>query len=70
MKLAETARPGFWRRSHHLDKMSLKDLVIAYAQYPAIIGYVLLSVAAIGLYAWRPAPLAPTLLAIAVASVV
>lgn len=61
-------RPSFWRREHHLDKMTLKELVIAYAQYPAIIAYVLLSAIAIGLYIWRPAPLVPTLITIAVAA--
>jgi sterol desaturase/sphingolipid hydroxylase (fatty acid hydroxylase superfamily) len=50
--------------------MSLKELVVAYFQYPAIIAYLTLSVAAIAAYAWRPAPLAPTLAAIAAASLV
>jgi sterol desaturase/sphingolipid hydroxylase (fatty acid hydroxylase superfamily) len=44
--------------------MSLRELVVAYFQYPAIIAYLLLSAAAIALYAARPAPLAPTLIAI------
>ncbi|HEV2747819.1 MAG TPA: sterol desaturase family protein [Allosphingosinicella sp.] len=48
--------------------MSLRDLVVAYAQYPAIIGYVLLALAALGLFAWRPAPLLPALLAAAAAA--
>ncbi len=70
MRIAQSLRPSFWRREHHLDKMSFKDLVVAYAQYPAIIAYVLLAVAAIGVYAWRPAPLVPTLVAIGVAALV
>ena len=76
--MAETAqsptprswRPSFWRREHHLDRMTLKELVAAYFQYPAIIAYLALSVAAIGLFAWRPAPVVPTLIAIAAASLV
>ena len=68
MKLAQSIRPSFWRREHHLDKMTLKELVVAYAQYPAIIAYVLLSVAAIGVFAWRPAPLAPTMATILVST--
>ena len=36
-------RPAFWRREHHLDKMTLKELVVAYFQYPAIIAYLTLS---------------------------
>lgn len=68
MKTATTA--GFWNRAHHLDKMSFKELVVAYAQYPAIIAYVTFALAAIGVYAWTPAPLAPTLIAVVVASLV
>jgi len=40
--------------------MSFRELVVAYAQYPAIIAYALLAAAAIGYYAWKPAPLAQT----------
>ena len=54
MKIAQTLRPSFWRREHHLDKMTLRELVVAYFQYPAIIAYLALSVAAIGL---RTAPI-------------
>ena len=69
MKIAQTLRPSFWRREHHLDKMSFRELVIAYFQYPAIIAYLLLSAVAIGAFAWQPAPLVPTLLAIGVSSI-
>ena len=51
MKTAQTLRPSFWRREHHLDKMSFKELVVAYFQYPAIIAYLALSVVAIGVKA-------------------
>ena len=47
--------------------MTLKELVVAYFQYPAIVAYLALSAVSIGLYAWRPAPLAPTLASIVVA---
>ncbi|HEX8640781.1 MAG TPA: sterol desaturase family protein [Allosphingosinicella sp.] len=50
--------------------MSFKELVAAYFQYPAIIAYLALSAAAVAAFAWRPAPLAPTLAAIAAASLV
>jgi sterol desaturase/sphingolipid hydroxylase (fatty acid hydroxylase superfamily) len=50
--------------------MSFRELVVAYFQYPAIIAYLALSAAAIAAFAWRPAPLAPTLAAIAAASLV
>ena len=46
MKLATSMRPSFWKRSHHLDKMTLRELVIAYVQYPAIIAYALLALVA------------------------
>ena len=70
MKIAHSLRPTFWRREHHLDKMSLRELVVAYFQYPAIIAYLLLSAVSIGIYAWRPAPLLPTLAAVVAASLV
>lgn len=60
-------RSGFWSRSHHLDRMTLKELVVAYVQYPAIIAYLVLAAVAIGLAAWRPSPMLPTFAAIAVA---
>jgi len=67
VKLADTARPGFWKKSHHLDRMTLKELVVAYFQYPAIIAYLLLAAVATGLYVWRPAPLVQTLASIGIA---
>jgi sterol desaturase/sphingolipid hydroxylase (fatty acid hydroxylase superfamily) len=68
VKLVQSTRPGFWNRSHHLDRMTLKELVVAYVQYPAIIGYVLLSALAIGLFVWKPAPLLQTLVSVVVAA--
>ncbi len=68
MKPAQALRPSFWRREHHLDKMSFRELVVAYFQYPAIVAYLLLAVLSIGLFVSRPAPLAPTLAAVAVAT--
>ena len=70
MKLAQAIRPDFWRREHHLDKMSFKELVVAYFQYPAIIAYLALSAVCVALFLRYPAPLAPTLIAIAVAALV
>ena len=29
VKLAQSLRPSFWKREHHLDKMTLKELVVA-----------------------------------------
>jgi sterol desaturase/sphingolipid hydroxylase (fatty acid hydroxylase superfamily) len=50
--------------------MTLKELVIAYAQYPAIIAYVLLSIVAIGVYVRYPASPFETALAILLSSFV
>ena len=43
MKAGVLPKPGIWNRSHFLDKMSLRDLVIAYFQYYAIQVYLLLT---------------------------
>jgi sterol desaturase/sphingolipid hydroxylase (fatty acid hydroxylase superfamily) len=58
-------RPGIWSRDHFLDRMTLKDLVVAYFQYYAIQAYILLAVLAIAVAIWNP----PSLLAGAVAAV-
>lgn len=70
MKTAESASTSIWKKAHHLDRMTLKDLWIAYFQYPAILSYLALSAVSITLYLWRPAPLGQTLAAIAIAIVV
>ncbi len=51
----EVVTGGIWQRSHYLDRMTLRELWIAYFQYPAIIGYILLSAVAIGVWFARPA---------------
>src|SRR5687767_9412938 len=48
--------------------MGLKDLVVAYFQYPAILAYLFLAALAIAAFAWRPAPLVPTAIAVAAAT--
>jgi len=58
-------RPGIWNRKHHLDRMTLRQLVVAYFQYPAIMAYLALAAVSIGVYVANPAPLVPTLTAIA-----
>lgn len=62
-----TFRPSFWAKEHHLDRMTLRELVVAYFQYPAIVGYLACAAIATGLYVRHPARLVPTLLAMAVA---
>lgn len=69
MKLT-VIKPAFWTKDHHLDRMTLRELVIAYFQYPAIIGYLACSAVAIALFFRYPAPLMPTLAAIGVSMLV
>ncbi|WP_116235794.1 sterol desaturase family protein [Parasphingopyxis lamellibrachiae] len=44
--------------------MTLKELVVAYFQYPAIIAYLVLAVVSFGVYAWQPVPLVQTVASI------
>ena len=69
MKLT-VIKPAFWTKDHHLDRMTLRELVIAYFQYPAIIGYLACSAVAIALFFRYPAPLMATLAAIGVSMLV
>jgi hypothetical protein len=50
-------RPGIWNRAHHLDRMTLRDLVVAYFQYYAIQAYLLLTAVSIGVAIWSPTSL-------------
>ena len=70
MKTEQTLRTGFWNRSHYLDRMTLKELTVAYFQYPAIIAYLTLAVVSAGVYVWRPAAPVQTLASIAIAILV
>jgi sterol desaturase/sphingolipid hydroxylase (fatty acid hydroxylase superfamily) len=67
VKTAQTLRPSFWRREHHLDKMTFRELVIAYVQYPAIIAYALLALGAIAAFVVYPAAPLPTAVSIGTA---
>src|SRR4028119_672503 len=58
--MAET----IWKRSHYLDRMTLKELWIAYFQYPAIIAYLVLAVASAGLWFAFPASAMATVAAV------
>ena len=62
-----SVKPSFWRREHHLDRMNLKQLVVAYFQYPAVIAYLTLAAGSIGVWFWRPAGVLATIASIAVA---
>jgi sterol desaturase/sphingolipid hydroxylase (fatty acid hydroxylase superfamily) len=57
VKAAFWNRVGIWNRTHHLDKMTLRELVVAYFQYYAIQAYLLL--AAVSIYVAVAYPTAP-----------
>lgn len=67
MKSSHPNSGGFWNRSHYLDKMTLKELVIAYFQYPAIVVYLSLAGIAAGFWFRFPAPALQTAASIVVA---
>ncbi len=58
MIVQHAKRPGIWNRAHYLDRMTLKDLVVAYFQYYAIQAYLLLAALSIGVAIWSPPSLA------------
>jgi sterol desaturase/sphingolipid hydroxylase (fatty acid hydroxylase superfamily) len=64
MTTTNASQGGFWSRSHHLDKMTLRELVVAYFQYPAIIAYLSLGLISAGMWFAFPAPLLNTAVAV------
>ena len=63
-------RPGIWNRNHFLDRMSLKELVVAYFQYYSIQAYLLLATISIAIAIWNPPTLAQGILAWVAATVI
>jgi len=66
----DEAKLPFWKRSHYLDRMTFGQLVSAYFQHYTIVAYLAVAAASIALYFYLPAPLLPTLGAIAAALIV
>lgn len=64
MTTAHASQTRFWNRTHHLDKMTLRELVIAYFQYPAIIAYLSLGLVSAALWFAFPAPWLNTAVAV------
>ena len=62
---ADQADLPFWKRSHYLDRMSLRELVAAYFQHYTIMTYLGLAALCVIAFALRPAGLWQTLAAIA-----
>lgn len=65
MLLDHSKRPGIWSRAHFLDRMTLRELVVAFFQYYAIQAYIVLAVVSIAVAFWNP----PTLAAGAISGV-
>lgn len=56
----DTITKPIWKRSHYLDRMTLKQLWVAFFQHGAIIAYILVAAIAIGVWFVRPASLLAT----------
>ncbi len=52
---SEVTNGGIWNRSHYLDRMTLRELWVAYFQYPAIIAYLTLSLVSVAVWFAYPA---------------
>lgn len=63
-------RSGIWRREHHLNKMTLRELVIAFFQYYTVHAYILLSLISIGVAIWSPPTFLQGLVAVVAAVVI
>lgn len=63
--IVDIVSKGFWHRSHHLDRMTLRELVVAYFQHYAILCYLALTALSIGVFVMQPAPVLPTIATIA-----
>lgn len=60
-------RRGFWKKKHYLNKMTLRELVIAFFQYYAIQAYIVVGLAGIWLAVTNATALLPNLLAVGAA---
>lgn len=52
VKIGQSLKIGMWNKRHHLNKMTFKQLVVAYFQYYAIQAYLALSVVC-AIVAWQ-----------------
>lgn len=62
--MSSSVRPGIWKRSHYLDRMTLRQLWVAYFQYPAIVAYIALALASVLVWFEYPASLGQTALSV------
>src|SRR5438067_5458849 len=66
----DEARLPFWKRSHYLDRMSMRELVVAYLQHYTILAYLALTAMCAVVYALAPVGPVPTIAAIAAGALV
>lgn len=64
---ADQSHLPFWKRTHYLDRMTLRELTVAYFQHYTIVAYLAIAAACLAVYAAQPAPTLRTLGAIAAA---
>ena len=67
MKVADPTQSSFWTRSHYLDRMTFRDLVVAYFQHYTIMVYLACTLASFVVFALYPIGLVPTLECVAFA---
>jgi sterol desaturase/sphingolipid hydroxylase (fatty acid hydroxylase superfamily) len=60
----------FWKRSHYLDRMTLRQLIFAYFQHYTIISYLAIAAAALVVFALWPAGVLQTLACVVAAALV
>jgi sterol desaturase/sphingolipid hydroxylase (fatty acid hydroxylase superfamily) len=70
MRAEISTHDRFWRRSHHLNRMTMRELVAAYFQHPAIIAYLALAGIFIALAIAVPATTGQVIASIVIASLV
>lgn len=70
MTSASPTKATIWNRAHYLDRMTFRQLVVAYFQHYTIIAYLALVAISVAVFAWQPAALLPTALSIAAAVVI
>ena len=70
VKTLAAPKQGFWNRAHYLDRMTLRELVVAYFQHYTIVTYLVLTALSVGVFVWAPAAPLPTIASIAAAILV
>lgn len=68
--LPDESKLPFWKRSHYLDRMTFRELVIAYFQHYTILAYLSIAAACALVWWFNPASPGPTLGAIGAAVLV